>query len=84
MLHISEAKALPGHRLYVRFSDGHEGEVDLSRELTGPVFAPLADDEQFNRVEVHALFHTVTWSNGADLAPECLRELLDRQHEAVA
>ena len=84
ILHITGAKALPGHRLHVRFSDGQEGDVDLSQELTGPVFDALRDDDLFSRVEVHSLFRTVTWPNGADLAPEYLLDLLQHQqgHEA--
>ena len=84
ILHITEATALPGHRLHVRFSNGQEGDVDLSQEFTGPVFSALLDDDQFNRVEVHTLFHTVTWSNGADLAPEYLLDLLQRQQGHAA
>ena len=65
MLHITEAKALPGYRLHVQFSNGQEGDVDLSHELTGPVFDALRDDDLFSRVEVHSLFHTepprVSW-----------------------
>ena len=49
ILHITEAKALPGHRLHVRFSNGQEGDVDLSREFTGQVFSALLDDDQLRR-----------------------------------
>ena len=84
MLNITEAKALPGYRLHVRFSTGQEGNIDLSRELTGPVFDALRDDDLFSRVEVHSLFHTVTWPNGADLAPEYLLDLLQRQQGHAA
>ena len=85
ILHITGAKALPGHRLHVRFSDGQEeGDVDLSRELTGPVFDALRDDDLFSRVEVHSLFRTVTWPNGADLAPEYLLDLLQHQQGHAA
>ena len=58
--------------------------MDLSRELTGPVFDALRDDDLFSRVEVHSLFHTVTWPNGADLAPEYLLDLLQRQQGHAA
>ena len=29
--------------IWLRFSDGAEGEVDLAGELAGPVFEPLRD-----------------------------------------
>ena len=58
--------------------------MDLSQEFTGPVFDALGDDDLFSRVEVHSLFHTVTWPNGADLAPEYLLDLLQRQQGHAA
>ncbi|MDD5278059.1 MULTISPECIES: DUF2442 domain-containing protein [Acidithiobacillus] len=79
MIRITEAKALPGHRLHVRFNTGQEGDVDLSREMTDPIFDALRDNDLFSRVEVHSWFQTVTWPNGADLAPEYLMDPLQRQ-----
>jgi hypothetical protein len=60
--------------LWVRFSDGSEGEVDLSEELDGPVFEPLRDPAYFRRFVLSPDLHTVVWPNGADLAPEFLHE----------
>ena len=79
ILHITDAKSLPGHCLHILFSNGQEGDVDMSRELTSPVFEALLDDDLFSRVEVDPLFHTVTWPDGADLAPEFLLNLLQHQ-----
>jgi len=64
-----EARHLAGHRVWLRFDDGLEGEVDLASALRGPVFEPLRDPESFARFEVDM---TLTWPNGADLAPESL------------
>jgi hypothetical protein len=58
----------------LRFSDGAEGEVDLSDELYGKIFEPLRDPAIFRRFSVHPEFHTLCWPNGADLAPEFLYE----------
>ena len=71
-LHVLEARYIRDYVLWVRFSDGTKGEVDLSAELTGPVFDPLRDVEKFKAFTL--AFHTLTWPNGADLAPEFLRE----------
>jgi hypothetical protein len=54
------------------FSDGASGDADLRNELDGPVFGTLKDLEQFKRFSVAR--HTLTWPNGADFAPEFLRE----------
>jgi hypothetical protein len=73
---IVEAHYTAGFKTWIRFSDGAEGEVDLSRELTGPIFAPLRNVEEFRRVSLHPELRTLVWPNGADLAPEFLREML--------
>ena len=71
-LHVVEARYVRGYVVWLRFSDGAAGEVDLSAELDGPVFEPLKDIEQFKRLSIS--LHTLAWSNGADFAPEFLRE----------
>nr|VFJ54668.1 MAG: Protein of unknown function (DUF2442) [Candidatus Kentron sp. FM]VFJ55177.1 MAG: Protein of unknown function (DUF2442) [Candidatus Kentron sp. FM] len=37
---------------------------------TGPVFEPLRDVSEFARFRVDTELETITWPNGADLAPE--------------
>ena len=73
---IVEAHYIAGFKIWIRFSDGTEGDVDLSQELTGPIFAPLRNVEEFGRVTLHPELRTLVWPNGADLAPEFLREKL--------
>lgn len=73
---IVEAHYIAGFRIWIRFSDGAEGDVDLSQELTGPIFAPLRNVEEFKRVALHPELRTLVWPNGADLASEFLREKL--------
>lgn len=72
-LHIIEAKYLDGHRVWLKFSDGTEGQVDLGNELHGPIFEPLKDPEFFQQFTLEG--HTLTWPNGADFAPEYLHAL---------
>ena len=43
-------------------------------ELEGEVFGPLKGVEKFKRFHVDAELNTVKWGNGADFAPEFLRE----------
>jgi len=74
MIGVSEARYVSGYTIWLRFSDGVEGEVDLGRELWGEVFEPLRDPEVFRSFAVHPEFHTLTWPTGADLAPEFLYE----------
>jgi len=70
--HVLEAKHLGGRRIWLRFRDGSEGEIDLESELVGPVFDALRDPELFRSFRVDPEFHTLVWPNGADLAPEFL------------
>lgn len=74
--HVIEARHISGYGIWLRFSDGAEGEVDLSQELYGEVFQPLKDVEYFRQLRVHPELRTVVWPNGADFAPEFLRSSL--------
>jgi hypothetical protein len=71
-LHILEAYYVRDYVVRLKFSDGTVGEVDLRSELEGPVFGSLQDIDQFKCFSV--AYHTLTWPNGADFAPEFLRE----------
>jgi hypothetical protein len=73
---IVAARCERGHLVWLRFSDGLEGEVDLSGDLDGPMFEPLRDPAMFGRVRLDPTLHTLVWPNGADLAPEFLRARL--------
>ena len=76
ILHTSEVIPLPGYRLFLRFNNGEAGEVDLSGELDGEVFAALRDPTLFATAYQHPVMRTAAWENGADLAPEFLLSLL--------
>ncbi len=74
ILHVKDAEYVQDHRIWVRFNDGAEGEVDLKDELYGEVFEPLRDLNMFRSFWVDPDFGTIVWKNGADLAPEFLYE----------
>jgi hypothetical protein len=79
MLHIKTVKYLSGHRIWVAFDDGTDGEADLRDSLKGPVFEPLIDPGFFSKVCVDPELETIVWPNGADLAPEFVKELHNHQ-----
>lgn len=67
---VASVKALPGYRISLRFRDGTEGVVDLSRLVHSPsagVFAKRSDPAVFAQVEVE--FRVVTWPGEVDLVP---------------
>jgi len=71
---VLEAKHVHDHVVWVRCRDGRSGEVDLGPVIWGPVFEPLKDIEYFKRFTLDPMFHTLTWPNGADVAPEFLHD----------
>lgn len=73
---VEEARYLGDFAVHIRFSDGTEGDVDLGDELYGEIFEPLKDQTFFGQVSVHPEFHTLSWPNGADFAPEFLYEMV--------
>ena len=76
ILRILEAEVRGPHRLWLSFSDGTRGEVDVRPLLSGPVFEPLRDPDYFARAALDPLCGTVVWPNGADFAPEALHALV--------
>lgn len=73
---VIEVRHVAGHVLWLRFSDGLQGNVDLSDDLWGEVFEPLQDEERFADVRLDVELGTINWSNGADFAPEFLHQRL--------
>jgi hypothetical protein len=74
--HIVDARHVRDYVMWLRFSDGAEGEVDLGSELHGPVFEPLRAPDRFRQFTVHPELRALVWPNGADFAPESLRSSL--------
>ena len=73
---ITNARYVTDFRIWLEFSDGARGEVDLGSELNGPIFEPLRDLAIFRQVRLHPALRTLVWPNGADFAPEFLRRHL--------
>ena len=74
--HVMSAEYVTGYVIRLKFRDGTVGEIDLDRELTGPMFESLRKIESFKQFRVDPEFHTLVWANGADLAPEFLHQNL--------
>jgi hypothetical protein len=74
MIEVTGVRVLELYVLHVSFNDGTCRRVDLSETLWGPMFEPLRDPELFMAARFDEELGTVTWPNGADLAPEFLYE----------
>jgi uncharacterized protein DUF2442 len=76
---VVEVRWLGDHRIFLRFENGAEGEVDLSTLAFRNMLAPLKDPEYFARVFVDQEAGTVAWPNGVELDPLVLyHQLLNR------
>jgi hypothetical protein len=72
MERVIAVKPLPGYRLWLRFTDGAEGEVDLSSFIGKGVFGAWNDPAEFAKVSVDSKSRTVCWPGGIDLDPDML------------
>lgn len=78
MKKIVEAEAREEYRLWVRFEDGAEGEVDLSDLVGKGVFTRWEDPAEFRKVSIDPETDTVAWPGGIDLCPDSLYDDLVR------
>lgn len=70
---IIEVQYLSNLKIYLRFEDGVEGELDLSSFISfDGIFEPLREPSEFAKISVHPELGTVVWPNGADLDPDVL------------
>lgn len=69
MVDVLRLRPLPGHRIWLRFTDGSEGVRDLSDVISkgGPMVEPLRSDDYFARAFVE--MGAPTWPYGFDLDP---------------
>ena len=74
LLRVIEVQVTGPHRLRLRFDDGNSGEVDFADRQWQGVFEPLADPDYFAQVWLEPGAETISWPNGADMAPETLYE----------
>jgi hypothetical protein len=70
-----------GFVYHVVFDDGKRGDMDFSEYVRrGPIFEPLRDTTFFKKATIEG--GTISWPNGADIAPETLYEKISRQQIA--
>ncbi len=73
---VIDAQYVKDYKVWLAFNDGTEGEVDLLNELDGEIFEPLKEIAYFKNFKI--VGHTLSWENGADFAPEFLREKITK------
>ena len=71
MVRPISVKALPNFRIWLRYNDGVEGEVDLSDLAGRGVFAAWIDLDFFDSVRLGA-HGAIEWSPEIDLCPDSM------------
>ena len=66
-----QVEALPDHHIRVRFEDGEEGVVDLSRFAGRGVFRVWNQEGAFERVQI-GVSGEIEWSDEAAICPDAL------------
>lgn len=80
---VKSAEYVTDHILSVTFNDGVKADIDFTRWIEKyPFFAPLRDVEYFKNFSLDGW--TVSWPNGADVAPETLHKMAVRSLENVS
>ncbi|MBU6412483.1 MAG: DUF2442 domain-containing protein [Planctomycetes bacterium] len=69
---IAECRAIGNYQLWLRFSTGQTGEVDLSHLAGRGVFASWLQSGVFESVRIDPISGTVSWPGGIDLDPDVL------------
>jgi hypothetical protein len=64
-----EVKALSDYRIWIRYADGEEGEVDLSHLAGQGVFKLWEDESRWENVRV-AEDGAIRWSEDVELCPD--------------
>ncbi|HPI39482.1 MAG TPA: DUF2442 domain-containing protein [Pseudobdellovibrionaceae bacterium] len=74
---IIYVKSIGNKILHVKFEDGVEGEIDISKVVKfDGIFNDLKEDLYFSQVQVNLETGTIYWPNGADLCPDVLYSIL--------
>lgn len=72
---IESVEYVEGYVLYLRFSDGASGRIDLRDRIVGRggLMSALEDVGNFRQVRVDSEAGTIVWPNGVDFCPDVLR-----------
>lgn len=77
---IIACKPKPNYRVWIRFDDGLEGEVDLSHLVGKGIFEAWKSIEFFNQVRIDPETDTLAWGDMIDLDPYVLREEISKKN----
>ncbi len=71
MFHPVEVRTLPNYRIWVKYADGMQGEVDLSYLVGKGVFSIWNDRKKFAKVRIGETGELI-WDDDVDLCPDSI------------
>jgi hypothetical protein len=78
---VTSIRYKTGYCCHIIFDDGTNGDVDFTEYMDkGPAFTPLRDLAFFKQARIEG--ETISWPNGADIAPETFYEKLEEVPQA--
>jgi hypothetical protein len=72
--HPVEIKALNKYKVWLKYSDGKEGVLDLSHLANKGVFCAWEKDDLFNKAYIDPETGAIAWNETLELCPESLYE----------
>ena len=77
MAELIKVKPLKDHKIYLKYSNGLEGEYSLKKVMTKSEYEFLNNDEIFAKVEVDKETNDVGWGNGITLCKNAIYKQLE-------
>lgn len=77
MAEIKEVKALDNRKIYLEYTDGLNGELDLTKVSKKSEHNIPLSPEEFNQVKIDPVSGDVCWKNGASICKDASYKILD-------
>lgn len=77
MAELVDVKPMKDHKIYLKYSNGLEGEYSLKKVMQKDDYKFLSDEKLFAEVKVDEKTNDVTWSNGVLLCKNAIYKQLE-------
>ena len=68
----TQVKAIKRYIIWLKYSDGTEGQIDLSHLAHKPAFDGWINSDLFFKVYINVETNAIAWNNNIDLCPDSL------------
>ena len=69
---LTSVEARQGYRIWVKYADGTEGEIDLSDIAGKEEYAAWNDPAFFSGVHIDPVTEMITWGNNVEICPDAV------------